>query len=148
MDEPLQVIPVTAERAPAVWSYVRERLSQTESEIGQVALPERVYGEWSAGRAFVLTIHWEGRLSGVVVLTGPEISDSMKKMLWVWVLAVDRVAPAAMRHAINDWLAQAARNVGASSVAMASPREGWGRYLKSLGWKAVEVQYELEVSNG
>lgn len=146
MDGSLQISPIPADAS--MWPYVRDRLRRVEQQMGDAALPERVYGEWVTGRATVCSIRWNGDLSGVIVLTGPEVTGSMKKRIWVWALAVDEVASPEMRLAINDWLSQAARKVGASAVGMASPREGWGRYLKSLGWRPVQVEYELEVNRG
>lgn len=148
MDERLRITPITPETAGALWPYVRERLMDAERQTRYAAVPERVYAEWSAGRANVALIEWEGRRAGAVVLTGPDSSDFGTKRLWVWVLAVEGIAPVEMRVAINEWLKGAARRTGATAVGMASPREGWGRYLKSLGWNPVDVEYELEVNRG
>lgn len=148
MRDPLLITALGKDDAISAWPYVRGRLSEAEGLLRQSALPERVYAEWLAKRATVLIIRWEGVLRGVIVVTGPEPTETLKTKLWVWVLAVEGIAPQEMRVAINEWLAHAARSVGAESVGMTSPRKGWSRYLESLGWKPVQVEYELEVNRG
>jgi len=148
MEDSLQISPLTKADAPDLWPFFRERLKAVEEEMGDVALPERVYVEWAAGRATLWTIRWRGRLTGAMVITGPEQTGSLKTRLWVWALSVEGIMSPDLQAALNEWLTNAALKTGASSVGMASSREGWGRYLKAWGWKPVQTEYELEVSRG
>ncbi len=143
-DDRFQAVPLTGENAPDLWPYIREQLLRVERRVGSRALPEEVYASWSLGNAMVYVFLWEGLLSGAIACQKNRRDDGRPE-LWVWGMSFDGIAPSGLAPAVNEWLRNGARQIGAVSVSMKSTRKGWGRYLEGLGWKPTLVEFTLEV---
>lgn len=144
IDGRFDAVPLTPSNAPDLWPYVRSQLLRVEQRVGAQMLPEEVFATWKSGQAAVYVFRWDGELAGAAACQQNRRDDGRIE-LWVWGLSFDGVAPKELPRAVNEWLKDGARHIGASSVSMKSTRRGWGRYLESFGWKPTLVQYTLEV---
>jgi hypothetical protein len=78
------------------------------------------------------------------VLALVDLRRPRRPTLYVWGLAVD--ATRAWHREMADELDHIAREAGCVAVAARSPRPGWARWARKLGWRPGAIEYTKELA--
>lgn len=125
------------------WIFVRDGLDKILEKGGDRWLPEDVYSEIKAGRAFLHISRFGGEISGFVILT--EKQDWDGKALHVW-CAYSTAHGSPLQHVPE--LVQYAKNMGAKRLTFSSTRDGWLKSAPKHGFQVGQTFYELPVHKG
>jgi hypothetical protein len=104
--------------------------------------PEDVYMALRQGAANLHVIRTGGRYSGFIVAKPSYGYDG--PVLHVWAAYAVPGMPS-LRKATRDQLRQWARDMGARRITFTSPRKGWERLVRQLGFEPTLTIYEQEV---
>lgn len=104
--------------------------------------PEDVYMELRLGNAHLHVCRIDGRYAGFIVAKQSRDYDGPTLHAWV-VYAVPGKA-CLHRHAMGQ-LKQWAKDMGARRITFTSPRKGWDRLARKLGFEPAMQLFECEV---
>ncbi|SOY56033.1 hypothetical protein [Cupriavidus taiwanensis] len=123
------------------WGKVREGLESLLASVECNWLPEDVYHALKTGKSTLHLCSDAGRFLGFVVLTPDTTYDG--RVLHIWAAYSTTGRP--MTEAFFPFIRQCAEAIDAKRISFASPRAGWGRVAKRLGFRAKDVTYEFEL---
>ena len=117
---------------------------------GLVETAEKAPGGWTPQDVFMQLVRGEATLHLVIVdkyykgfLISKTIGTNGSKGLLIWIMHGDGSGNLMVDNMdqIRDW----ARNIGAKRIQMQSPRKGWERVAKKLGFRVTQIVYEQDV---
>lgn len=137
----LQIDPVNHD-LHAVWNIVRPGIERVRIKAKAPWIAEDVYTAVVTGRATMHVGYLDQQYAGVLVLAVNVDSFSKEKSLLVWALYTEHSL--ALSYGLED-VYDIARRQGIYKIVFHSPRPGWERRMKSIGFEIKERIYEASV---
>jgi hypothetical protein len=125
----------------AQWDLVRPAIENV-AEHGDHWRPEDVYMALRQGASHLHVIQVDGRYAGCIVTTPTRTYDGPVLHVWVGFSTPDVTLHAPTMAQLLEW----ARNIKARRIEFASPRRGWERLARKLGFVPKMTVYEYEVA--
>ena len=131
---------VAPDDVPAQWDLVLPAIAEVAVH-GDHWRPEDVYMALRQGASHLHVIQLDGRYAGCIVTTPTRAHDGMTLHVWIGFSTPDVNLHAATMAQLHDW----ARNLKARRIVFTSPRRGWERLARKLGFTPTLTTYECEV---
>lgn len=140
-----QINPTDGAELQAAWLLARDGLEEVRRKAKASWLAEQVFAAIVAGRATLHIGYLHGEYAGAVVLAQNVDPFNGEKSLLVWALYT--CAREALYRGLEDVKA-IARQHGIGKIIFHSPRRGWERRMKQIGFHVKERIFEASVPLG
>lgn len=126
---------------PHEWDLVLPGIERV-AQYGDHWRPEDVYMELRQGNAHLHVARIDGQYAGFIVAKPSRGYDGLTLHVWIVYAVPGRMC--LHRYAMGQ-LKQWAKDMGARRMTFTSPRTGWNKLARKLGFESALVLYEQEV---
>lgn len=132
---------IAPDDVPAEWDLVLPGVEEV-AQYGDHWRPEDVYMALRQGASHLHVVKADGRYAGFVVTTPSRGYDGPTLHVWIaYAVPGGPPLPPATVLKFREWAAA----MNARRVVFTSPRKGWERLARRLGFAPTLITYELEV---
>lgn len=142
----INVRPATLDEIRANWDFFEHGINTVIQKTSGGFIAADIYASISAKGLFLYWIIDEGETVGFTILSEAATSYDGKKALYLDHTYIDpKLTRSGMMEDLDVALEDLAVKCDCSRLEFNSPRMGWGRRLRRMGWEPLTVVYKRDL---